>query len=123
MNAQRGRRFPQWMAMTAVSRPSSYRRSGENEMRFLIPFPPVFGPPPPQHRHDRLLRQGGRRAAQTDRSAVAGGEWMIAAVESCLAVRRATGFTLSNTEYLLRSFPGFAADQKQAHIRTATAID
>ena len=33
---------------------------------------------------------------------------MIAAVESYLAVRRAVGFTLSNTEYLLRSFAGFA---------------
>ena len=48
---------------------------------------------------------------------------MMAAVESYLAVRRAAGFTLSNTEYLLRSFADFAADQKQTHIRTATAID
>jgi len=31
-------------------------------------------PPSPQHRHDGLLRQGGCRAAQTDRSAMAGGE-------------------------------------------------
>jgi integrase/recombinase XerD len=48
---------------------------------------------------------------------------MIAAVETYLAVRRAAGFTLSNTEYLLRSFAGFATNQKQTHIRTATAID
>ena len=48
---------------------------------------------------------------------------MIAAVETYLAVRRAVGFTLSNTEYLLRSFAGFATDQKQTHIRTATAIE
>ncbi len=48
---------------------------------------------------------------------------MIAAVESYLAVRRAAGFTLSNTEYLLRSFAGFATDLKQPHVRTATAID
>jgi len=48
---------------------------------------------------------------------------MIAAVESYLAVRRAVGFTLSNTEYLLRSFATFATDRKQTHIRTATAID
>jgi integrase/recombinase XerD len=48
---------------------------------------------------------------------------MMAAVEPYLAVRRATGFTLSNTEYLLRSFAGFAADRKQTHIRTATAIE
>jgi integrase len=38
-------------------------------------------------------------------------------------VRRAAGFTLIDTEYLLRSFAGFAADQKQTHIRTATAIE
>jgi integrase/recombinase XerD len=48
---------------------------------------------------------------------------MIAAVESYLAVRRAAGFTLSNTEYLLRSFAGFATDRKQTHIRPATAIE
>jgi len=48
---------------------------------------------------------------------------MIAAVESYLAVRRAAGFTLSNTEYLLRSFAAFATDRNQTHIRTATAID
>jgi integrase len=48
---------------------------------------------------------------------------MITAVESYLAVRRAAGFTLSNTEYLLRSFSAFAADKKQTHIRIATTID
>ena len=48
---------------------------------------------------------------------------MMASVETYLAVRRAVGFTLSNTEYLLRSFADFAADRKDAHIRTATAID
>ena len=48
---------------------------------------------------------------------------MTTAVESYLAVRRAAGFTLSNTEYLLRSFSAFAADKKQTHIRTATTID
>ena len=48
---------------------------------------------------------------------------MMASVETYLAVRRAVGFTLSNTEYLLRSFADFATDRKEAHIRTATAID
>jgi integrase len=48
---------------------------------------------------------------------------MIAAVESYLAVRRAAGFTLSNTEDLLRSFAAFATDRKQTHIHTATAIE
>ena len=47
---------------------------------------------------------------------------MIAAIETYLAVRRAAGFALSNTEYLLRSFASFATDQKQTHISTATAI-
>ena len=47
----------------------------------------------------------------------------MAAVDSYLAVRRTTGFTLSNTEYLLRSFAGFAAYRKQTHIRTATAVE
>ena len=48
---------------------------------------------------------------------------MIAAVDSYLAVRRAAGFTLSNAEYLLRSFASFATNQDQTHIRTVTAID
>ena len=48
---------------------------------------------------------------------------MMASVETYLAVRRAVGFTLSNTEYLLRSFADFAIDRKETHIRTATAID
>jgi len=48
---------------------------------------------------------------------------MMASVETYLAVRRAVGFTLSNTECLLRSFADFAADRKETHIRTATAID
>jgi integrase len=48
---------------------------------------------------------------------------MMASVETYLAVRRAVGFTLSNTEYLLRSFADFATDRKDSHIRTATAID
>jgi integrase/recombinase XerD len=47
----------------------------------------------------------------------------MASVEIYLAVRRAVGFTLSNTEYLLRSFADFATDRKETHIRTATAID
>ena len=54
---------------------------------------------------------------------MAKGKGITAAVETYLAVRRAAGFALSNTEYLLRSFAGVATDQKQTHIRTATAID
>jgi integrase/recombinase XerD len=48
---------------------------------------------------------------------------MIAAVESYIALRRATGFVLSNAEYLLRSFATFAAGRQEQHIRTATVID
>jgi integrase/recombinase XerD len=48
---------------------------------------------------------------------------MTAAVESYLAVRRAAGFALSNTEYLLHSFADFATDRKQTHIRTAAVIE
>ena len=48
---------------------------------------------------------------------------MRAAVESYLGVRRAAGFTLSNTEYLLHSFADFAADRKQTHIRTPTVVE
>lgn len=48
---------------------------------------------------------------------------MIAAVESYLAVRRTAGFTLSNTEYFLRSFADFAINRKQTHIHTATVIE
>jgi integrase/recombinase XerD len=51
------------------------------------------------------------------------GEWMIAAVEKYLAVRRTAGFALSNTEYLLRSFAAFAAVEQQTHIRTTDSID
>lgn len=47
---------------------------------------------------------------------------MIASIETYLAVRRATGFALSNTEYLLRSFARFTTDQEQTHICTATVI-
>ena len=48
---------------------------------------------------------------------------MTAAVESYLAVRRAAGFALSNTEYLLRSFADFAKDRQQSYICTAIVIE
>jgi integrase len=47
---------------------------------------------------------------------------MISAVERYLTVRRAAGFELTNTDYLLRSFAGWAAERGETHIRTATAI-
>ena len=48
---------------------------------------------------------------------------MIEAVETYLALRRAAGFSLSNTECLLRSFARFADERQEPFIRTATAID
>ena len=47
---------------------------------------------------------------------------MISIVESYLAVRRATGFELMNTEYLLRSFARWAAQRGETHIRSESAI-
>ena len=48
---------------------------------------------------------------------------MIKAVESYLALRRAAGYSLSNTEYLLRSFARFAGDRRERYVRTSTAIE
>jgi integrase len=53
---------------------------------------------------------------------MAGGEFMIAAVDNYLALRRTAGYVLSNSEYLLRSFAKFAADRQEQHICTATVI-
>lgn len=54
---------------------------------------------------------------------MAGGETMIEAVETYLALRRAAGFSLRKTEYLLCSFARFADERQEPFIRTATAID
>ena len=48
---------------------------------------------------------------------------MLKTIESYLALRRATGFAMSNAEYLLKSFAGFAAERGQAYVQTQTAID
>ena len=48
---------------------------------------------------------------------------MIEAVETYLALRRAAGFSLRNTEYLLRSYARFAGERKETFVRTATAIE
>jgi len=47
---------------------------------------------------------------------------MISIVQRYLAVRRATGFELMNTEYLLRSFARWAAQRGETHIRSESAI-
>ncbi|MFC3215422.1 hypothetical protein [Novosphingobium panipatense] len=44
-------------------------------------------------------------------------------IETYLALRRATGFAMSNAEYLLKSFAGFATERGQAYVQTQTAID
>jgi integrase/recombinase XerD len=54
---------------------------------------------------------------------MAGGEGMINAIETYLSVRRTAGYSLSNTEYRLRSFADFAANRRETHVRTATAIN
>ena len=47
---------------------------------------------------------------------------MIAAVETYLALRRRTGFALSNNECLLRSFAALAGDRGEGVVRTATLL-
>jgi integrase/recombinase XerD len=48
---------------------------------------------------------------------------MLNAIETYLVLRRATGFAMSNAEYLLKSFAAFAAERGQTHVLTQTAID
>lgn len=48
---------------------------------------------------------------------------MLKAIETYLALRRATGFAMSNAECLLKSFAAFAAERGQTHVETQTAID
>lgn len=48
---------------------------------------------------------------------------MISAVNSYLAVRRAAGFALLNTRYLLHSFASFCTEHEETHVRATTAID
>ena len=48
---------------------------------------------------------------------------MLEAIETYLALRRATGFAMSTAEYLLKSFAAFAARRGQTHVHTQTAID
>jgi hypothetical protein len=48
---------------------------------------------------------------------------MLEAIEAYLALRRATGFTMLNAEYLLKSFAAFATERGQTHVHAQTAID
>lgn len=48
---------------------------------------------------------------------------MLKTIETYLALRRATGFAMLNTEYLLKSFAAFATERRQTHVHTQTAID
>ena len=48
---------------------------------------------------------------------------MLNTIETYLALRRATGFAMSNAEYLLKSFAAFAAERGHAYVHTQTAID
>ena len=42
---------------------------------------------------------------------------MLKAIEAYLDLRRATGFAMSNAEYLLKSFAAFAAERGQTLLR------
>jgi integrase len=48
---------------------------------------------------------------------------MLTTIEAYLTLRRATGFAMSNAEYLLKSFAAFAVRRGQTHVHTQTAID
>ncbi|WP_245273735.1 hypothetical protein [Mesorhizobium sp. WSM3224] len=48
---------------------------------------------------------------------------MLNTIETYLALRRATGFAMSNAEYLLKSFAAFAVERGHAYVQTQTAID
>ncbi|OOG61716.1 integrase [Sinorhizobium sp. A49] len=48
---------------------------------------------------------------------------MLNTIETYLALRRATGFAMSNAEYLLKSFAAFAVERGYAYVHTQTAID
>ena len=48
---------------------------------------------------------------------------MLNAIETYLALRRATGLAMSSAEYLLKSFAAFAAERGQTNVETQTAID
>jgi integrase len=48
---------------------------------------------------------------------------MLNAIETYLALRRATGFAMSTAECLLKSFAAFAAERGQTHVVPQTAID
>jgi integrase/recombinase XerD len=48
---------------------------------------------------------------------------MLKAIQAYLDLRRATGFAMSNAEYLLKSFAAFAAERGQTHVHAQTAID
>ena len=48
---------------------------------------------------------------------------MLKAIEAYLDLRRATGFAMSNAEYVLKSFAAFAAERGQTHVYAQTAID
>src|SRR5260370_10423983 len=81
------------------------------------------GPAAPRNGHDGLLGQGGCRASEAERAALAGGALMLKAIEAYLDLRRVTGFAMSNAEYLLKSFAAFAVERGQTHVHAQTAID
>jgi integrase/recombinase XerD len=47
---------------------------------------------------------------------------MLNAIDTYLALRRATGFVMSTAECLLKSFAAFAAERGQTHVETQTSV-
>src|SRR2546425_10877704 len=104
------------------SPPPSHRAHGNAASRCTT-GPHRFGPAPSQSRHDRVLRQGRYRVAETGGPALAGGAVMRHAVDRYLAMRQAAGFALVNAAFLLHSFARAAAERGETHVRAATAIE
>ena len=48
---------------------------------------------------------------------------LMRAVDSYLAVRRATGYDLTDREWFLRSFARFAQERRETHVQAQSAID
>src|SRR5207249_6007788 len=82
------------------------------------PSPSPFDPNHP------TLRESRYRCSSNDRSGVAGGGAMLAkAVESYVAVRRATGFAFKSQGQMIMSFAAFSDAKGSHHVSTETAID
>jgi hypothetical protein len=112
-----------WRGDAGKGSPCFEARGGDPDAAARCSFGPDRSrPPTPGNRYDGVLRHRGRASAEADRPTLARNASMIAAVERYLELRRAAGFDLSNSGYLLASFARFAAERHQVHVRAETAI-